>query len=65
MKTVTLSVHTPREVSAELVCVWKSRKADSNARISFATPELLWKVLLDAILMAKVAKSKGAPGRGD
>jgi len=38
-------VRTPREVSAEFVRVWKSRKADSNARISFATPELLWKVL--------------------
>lgn len=45
MKTVTLSVRTPREISADLVRVWKSRKANSNARISFATPELLWKVL--------------------
>ena len=45
MKTVTLDVRTPREVSAEFVRVWKSRKADSNARISFATPDLLWKVL--------------------
>jgi predicted transcriptional regulator len=45
MKTVTLDVRTPRKVSAEFVRVWKSRKADSNARISFATPELLWKVL--------------------
>ena len=45
MKTVTLDVRTPREVSVEFVRVWKSRKADSNARISFATPELLWKVL--------------------
>lgn len=45
MKTVTLSVRTPREVSAEFVRVWKSRKAHSNARISFATPELMWEVL--------------------
>jgi len=45
MKTVTLDVRTAREVSAEFVRVWKSRKADSSARISFATPELLWKVL--------------------
>ncbi|MBI4207703.1 MAG: DNA-binding protein [Betaproteobacteria bacterium] len=45
MKTVTLDIRTPREVSAEFVRVWKSRKADPNARISFATPELLWKVL--------------------
>jgi predicted transcriptional regulator len=45
MKTVTLDVRTPREVSADFVRGWKSRKAHSNARISFATAELLWKVL--------------------
>jgi predicted transcriptional regulator len=45
MKTVTLSVRTPREVSADFVRVWNSRKADSSVRISFAAPELLWKVL--------------------
>lgn len=27
------------------VRVWHSRKAEKSARISFATPELLWKVL--------------------
>ncbi len=45
MKTVTLDVRTPREISADFVHIWKSRKANSNARISFATPELLWTVL--------------------
>jgi len=30
---------------ADLVRVWKTRKAEKSARISFATPELLWKVL--------------------
>ena len=45
MKTVTLDVRTPREVSADFVRTWKSRKANRNARISFAGPELLWKVL--------------------
>jgi predicted transcriptional regulator len=45
MKTVTLDVRAPREVSADFVRVWKSGKAKSKARISFATPELLWKVL--------------------
>ena len=45
MKTVVLDVRTAAKVGAEFVRVWKSRKADSNARISFATPELLWKVL--------------------
>jgi predicted transcriptional regulator len=43
MKTVTLDVRTPGEVSADFVCVWKTREADSTARISFANPELLWK----------------------
>ncbi len=30
---------------SEFVRVWKSGKAQKSARISFATPELLWKVL--------------------
>jgi predicted transcriptional regulator len=30
---------------AEFVRAWKTGKAERSARISFATPELLWKVL--------------------
>jgi hypothetical protein len=30
---------------ADSVRVWKTREAERSARISFATPELLWKVL--------------------
>ena len=45
MKTVTLDVRAPNESMADLVRVWKTRKAEKSARISFATPELLWKVL--------------------
>lgn len=30
---------------ADFVHVWKTGKAERSARISFATPELLWKVL--------------------
>jgi predicted transcriptional regulator len=30
---------------ADFVRVWNSGKAEKSARISFATPELLWKVL--------------------
>ena len=45
MKTVTLDVRAPSESMADLVRVWKTRKAEKSARISFATPELLWKVL--------------------
>ena len=45
MKTVTLDVRAPSEAMADFVRVWKARKAEKSARISFATPELLWKVL--------------------
>lgn len=45
MKTVTLEVRRPEESMAEFVRVWKSGKPQRSARISFATPELLWKVL--------------------
>lgn len=45
MKTVTLDVRAPKEAMADFVHVWKTGKAERSARISFATPELLWKVL--------------------
>ena len=45
MKTVTLDVRAPKEAMADFVRVWKAGKAEKSARISFATPELLWKVL--------------------
>ena len=45
MKTVTLDVRAPSESLADFVRVWKTGKAEKSARISFATPELLWKVL--------------------
>ena len=45
MKTVTLEVRRHEEGMAEFVQVWKSGKSQRSARISFATPELLWKVL--------------------
>mgnify|MGYP000149053645 CR=1 FL=1 len=45
MKTVTLEVRDPEDSMAEFVQVWKSGKAAKGDRISFATPELLWKVL--------------------
>lgn len=45
MRTVTLDVRAPREAGADFVRAWKSGKAESSARISFASPELLWKVL--------------------
>jgi predicted transcriptional regulator len=45
MKTVTLDVRSPEEAAQDFVNAWKSGKAQKSARISFASPELLWKVL--------------------
>ena len=45
MKTVTLEVCSPSEAMAGFVRSWKTGKHHKSARISFATPELLWKVL--------------------
>mgnify|MGYP001370103415 CR=1 FL=1 len=45
MKTVTLDVRSPDEAAQDFVNAWKTGKAQRSARISFATPELLWKVL--------------------
>jgi predicted transcriptional regulator len=45
MKTVTLDVRTPADSMADFARVWKAGKAQKSARISFATPELLWRVL--------------------
>ncbi len=45
MKTVVLDVRAPADVMDDVLKTWKSGKADRFARISFATPELLWRVL--------------------
>ena len=45
MKTVILDVRAPADSMANFTRVWKTRKPDKSARISFATPELLWRVL--------------------
>ena len=45
MKTVILDVRSPADAMADFARAWKSGKAQRSARISFATPELLWKVL--------------------
>ncbi len=45
MKTVILEVRSPDEAMGEFLQSWKSGKARRSARIGFATPELLWKVL--------------------
>ena len=45
MKTVTLEVRAPSESMKDFVRTWETGKPEKSARISFATPELLWKVL--------------------
>jgi len=45
VKIVTLDVRDPDQAMADFARGWKSGKRASSARISFATPELLWKVL--------------------
>ena len=45
MKTVKLEIRAPEDGMAEFVQAWRSGKAQRTARIGFATPELLWKVL--------------------
>lgn len=45
MKTVTLEVRAPAQVMRDFVEAWKSGRPQRTARIAFATPELLWKVL--------------------
>jgi len=45
MKTVILDVRAPADSLADFARVWKTGKPEKSARISFATPELLWKVL--------------------
>jgi predicted transcriptional regulator len=45
MKTVTLDVQTPADSMTGFIRAWKTGKPRKSARISFATPELLWRVL--------------------
>lgn len=45
MKTVILDVRPPDAAMQDFVKTWKTGKAQKAARISFASPELLWKVL--------------------
>ena len=45
MKTVTLDVRAAGEAMDGFARTWKTGRPEKSARISFATPELLWKVL--------------------
>jgi len=45
MKTVTLEVRSPADAMAGFAQSWRKGKTEKSARIGFASPELLWKVL--------------------
>lgn len=45
MKTVTLDVRAAEASMTEFANAWRTGKSERSARISFASPELLWKVL--------------------
>lgn len=45
MKTVILEIQSPKEAMAGFAQAWNTNKQQKSARISFASPELLWKVL--------------------
>lgn len=45
MKTVTLEIRSPDEAMATFSQAWRRGKPEKSARVSFASPELLWKVL--------------------
>ena len=45
MKTVILDVRSPEEAMGEVLLSWKTGRSQRTARISFASPELLWQVL--------------------
>ena len=45
MKTIILDVRSPEQVMMELGAALKAGTVQKSAHISFATPELLWKIL--------------------
>ncbi len=47
MKTVILDVRDPADSMADFTRAWKTGKPQKSAHISFASPELLWRVLTE------------------
>jgi predicted transcriptional regulator len=47
MKTVILDVQDPADSMADFTQAWRTGKSQKSARISFASPELLWRVLTE------------------
>jgi predicted transcriptional regulator len=47
MKTVILDVRDTTDSMADFTRAWKTGKSQKSAHISFASPELLWRVLTE------------------
>lgn len=47
MKTVILDVRDPADSMADFTHAWNTGKPQKSAHISFASPELLWRVLTE------------------
>jgi len=47
MKTVILDVRDPADSMADFTLAWNTGKPQKSAHISFASPELLWRVLTE------------------
>ena len=62
MNTVVLEVRSLKETLADAARAMKSGRAEREARISFATPELLWEVLRPRSA-GSFSRSFAAPGR--
>jgi predicted transcriptional regulator len=45
MKTVILDVRAPADAMADFTHAWTTGKSQRSARVSFASPELVWRVL--------------------
>jgi len=45
VKTVTLDVRTPDTALNDFARQWKTGRAAASARLTFASPDLLWRVL--------------------
>jgi hypothetical protein len=63
MKTVTLDVRSPEAAAQDFVRAWKTGRARRSARISFASAELLWKVLSALALLQAGVLDRTDAGR--
>lgn len=45
MKTLTLDIRDPADAMADFTHAWKTGRPRETARVSFSSPELLWRVL--------------------